>query len=129
MPIGDLATQYFADRNIFCAGRVTADDLNRVAKSTGAVVQTTVNGLDKSALGTCAEFEEVQIGAERFNLFKDCKSSRSATIILRGGAEQFIQEAERSLNDSIMVVRRAIKTDKIVAGGGAIEMEISKRLR
>lgn len=129
LPIGDLATQYFADRNIFCAGRVTNEDLQRLTKSTGAIIQTTVNGLDQSVLGTCAEFEEVQIGAERYNLFKDCKSSRSATIILRGGAEQFIQEAERSLNDSIMIVRRAIKADKIVAGGGAIEMEISKRLR
>lgn len=87
LPIGDLATQFFADRNIFCAGRVTNDDLQRLSKSTGAIVQTTVNGLDQSALGTCAEFEEVQIGAERYNLFKDCKSSRSATIILRGGAE------------------------------------------
>ena len=51
------------------------------------------------------------------------------TIILRGGAEQFIEETERSLHDAIMIVRRALKNDAIVAGGGAIEMEISKYLR
>lgn len=51
------------------------------------------------------------------------------TIILRGGAEQFIEETERSLHDAIMIVRRALKNDSIVAGGGAIEMEISKYLR
>lgn len=101
----------------------------RVAKATGAIVQTTVNGLKTDVLGTCGEFEEVQLGAERYNLFKDCEKSETATIILRGGAEQFIQEAERSLNDSIMIVRRAIKTKEIVAGGGAIELEISRYLR
>ena len=72
LPIGDLATQYFADRNIFCAGRVPFDDLTRVASATGSVVQTTVNGLQKASLGTCGKFEEVQLGAERYNLFKNC---------------------------------------------------------
>ena len=87
LPIGDLATQYFADRNIFCAGRVPQDDLVRVAQATGAIVQTTVNGLQKSSLGTCGRFDEVQLGAERYNLFKNCPQSKTATIILRGGAE------------------------------------------
>ena len=50
-------------------------------------------------------------------------------MILRGGAEQFIEETERSLHDAIMIVRRAIKNDAVVAGGGAIEMELSKYLR
>ena len=37
-------------------------------------------------------------------------------MILRGGAEQFIEETERSLHDAIMIVRRAIKNDSVVAG-------------
>jgi T-complex protein 1 subunit eta len=82
-----LATQYFADRNIFCAGRVPSEDLNRLAQATGGVIQTTVNGLDKASLGTCGRFEEVQIGAERYNLIKQCPKSKTSTIILRGGAE------------------------------------------
>ena len=51
------------------------------------------------------------------------------TIVLRGGADQYIDEAERSLNDAIMIVRRAIKAYAVVAGGGAIEMELSRYLR
>jgi len=86
LPIGDLATQYFADKGIFCAGRVNNEDLNRVAKSTGGVIQTTLNGLKPDVLGTCGEFEEVQLGAERYNLFKYCSHSKSCTIVLRGGA-------------------------------------------
>merc|ERR1712083_299321 len=74
-------------------------------------------------------FEEKQIGGERFNLFRGCPKSQSCTIILRGGAEQFMEETERSLHDAIMIVRRAIKNDAVVAGGGAIEMELSRILR
>lgn len=129
LPIGDLATQFFADRNVFCAGRVPKDDMDRLVMATGGVVQSTVNGLTNNVLGECGEFEEVQIGAERFNLFKECPATRTTTIVLRGGADQFIQEAERSLNDAIMIVRRALKAEYIVPGGGAIEIEISKALR
>jgi T-complex protein 1 subunit eta len=129
LPIGDLATQYFADRDIFCAGRVPAEDMARLVKATGGQIQTTLHGLTKDVLGFCGDFEEVQLGAERFNLFKKCSNAKTATIILRGGAEQFIAEAERSLNDAIMIVRRALKAQKIVVGGGAIELEISRYLR
>ena len=129
LPIGDLATQYFADRNVFCAGRVASEDIERVAKATGACLLQTCNDITEKSLGTCGIFEEKQIGAERFNLFQQCPNSKTATIIIRGGAEQFIEEAERSMNDAIMVVRRASKAASIVAGGGAIEMELSKYVR
>lgn len=59
LPIGDLATQYFADRDLFCAGRVPQEDLLRLAKATGGVIQTTVNGLTPDVLGACGLFEEV----------------------------------------------------------------------
>ncbi|PLW23840.1 hypothetical protein PCANC_25269 [Puccinia coronata f. sp. avenae] len=107
LPIGDLATQYFADRNIFF------DYL----------------GIHDSHIGSCESFEERQIGAERYNVFQGGKHSKTCTLILRGGAEQFISEVERSLHDAIMVVKRAIKNNQVVAGGGACEMEVSKYLR
>lgn len=129
LPIGDLATQYFADRGLFCAGRVPRDDLDRVAKATGARIQTTVNGLTTNVLGHCDYFEEKQIGAERFNIFTGCPLSTTATMVLRGGAEQFIDETERSIHDALMIVKSTMKSHRVVAGGGAIELEISKHLR
>ena len=129
LPIGDVATQYFADRDMFCAGRVPEIDLKRTMKACGGSIQTTVQGLAKTDLAYCETFEEVQIGGERYNMFKGCPQAKTCTIILRGGAEQFIEETERSLHDAIMIVRRAMKNDAIVAGGGAIEMELSKYLR
>ena len=129
LPIGDLATQYFADRNMFCAGRVVQEDMQRAARALGATVQTTVNGLDASVLGTCAHFEERQVGGERYNLFTGCTMPHTVTIVLRGGSEQFIEESHRSIHDALMIVKRCIKSLTVVAGGGAIEMELSSHLR
>ncbi|CCD23551.1 chaperonin-containing T-complex subunit CCT7 NDAI_0B05180 [Naumovozyma dairenensis CBS 421] len=129
LPIGDLATQYFADRNIFCAGRVSSDDMNRVIQAVGGSIQSTTSDIKPDYLGTCETFEEIQIGAERYNLFKGCPQAKTCTLLLRGGAEQVIAEVERSLHDAIMIVKRALQNKLVVAGGGAIEMEISKYLR
>lgn len=68
----------------------------------------------------------LQVGAERYNLFTGCPQAKTSTIVLRGGSEQFIDEAERSLHDAIMIVRRALKHAHVVAGGGAIDMEVSR---
>lgn len=129
LPIGDLATQFFADRNIFCAGRVEDSDLQRTAKATGAKIQSTVTGLSPDVLGTCGLFVEDQVGSERYNILSDCPEAKSATLLLRGGAPQFLDEAERSLHDALMIVRRALKSHAVVAGGGAIEMELSRYIR
>lgn len=129
LPIGDLATQYFADRGLFCAGRVPRDDLERVARATGARIQTTVNGLTPDVLGACGLFEERQVGAERYNIFTECATAHTATMIIRGGAEQFIDETERSIHDALMIVKSTMKSTKVVAGGGAIELEVSRYLK
>nr|VZI47651.1 unnamed protein product [Spirometra erinaceieuropaei] len=129
LPIGDVATQYFADRDMFCAGRVPEEDLKRTQMACGGSIQTTVHGLTKDMLGQCDDFQEIQIGSERFNIFRGGLQAQTCTIILRGGAEQFMEETERSLHDAIMIVRRAIKNDAFVAGGGAIDIELSKHLR
>ncbi|PWW74138.1 hypothetical protein C7212DRAFT_330576 [Tuber magnatum] len=129
LPIGDLATQYFADRDIFCAGRVTSEDMDRVIQAVGGAIQSTCSDIREGHLGSCERFEERQIGGERYNFFEGCPQAKTCTLVLRGGAEQFIAEVERSLHDAIMIVKKATKNDCIVAGGGAIEMELSKYLR
>jgi T-complex protein 1 subunit eta len=128
LPIGDLATQYFADRGLFCAGRVTDGDLKRVAKATGATVQTSTADLTEKVLGTCGVFEERQVGDERFNVFVDCPARLTSTIVLRGGTEQFIAESERSVHDALMVVKRSLESGSVVPGGGAVEMRVSRFL-
>lgn len=163
LPIGDLATQFFADRDIFCAGRIPADDMNRIIRATGAPLHSTVsdftrydasgskisndsdakisNGSNTSntfdPCGSAVSFEERQVGSERWNFLitqsqeasKPATSTKTCTLILRGGSDQFIAEIERALHDAIMIVRRALFAQKFVAGGGAVEMELSRFLR
>ncbi|CAI5963948.1 unnamed protein product [Closterium sp. NIES-64] len=114
LAIGDLATQYFADRDIFCAGRVAEDDMHRVAKATGGAVQTTVNDLIPDVLGSCALFEERQVGNERYNLFTGCSNAKTATIVLRGGADQVGNERH-----NLFTGCSNAKTATIVLRGGA----------
>lgn len=129
MAIGDVATQYFADRGIFCAGRVPLEDLERVIKATGGSIQASTQNLSPTHLGSCEIFEERQVGGERFNFLSGCPGTKCCTLLLRGGADQFIAEVERSLHDAMMVVRRTMTSKKMVAGGGAVEMELAKCTR
>jgi len=102
--------------------------MERVVQATGATIQSTCSDIHAEHLGTCDNFEERQIGGERFNVFEGCAQAKTCTLVLRGGAEQFIAEVERSLHDAIMIVKRAIRHSAIVGGGGACEMEISAYL-
>merc|ERR1719224_266046 len=98
-------------------------------RATGGSVQTSCNDLSPAVLGACKHFEEKRVGGERYNFFSGCPAAKACTLVLRGGAEQFIAEAERSLHDAIMNTRRLMKNPSVIAGGGAIEMELSAYLR
>jgi len=105
------------------------EDLKRVAAACGGAIQTSLGDLSSEVVGVCGLFEERQVGNERYNYFTECEHARSATIILRGGADQFIEETHRSLWDALMVVKRCVQHSEIVGGAGAIEMELSRYLR
>jgi hypothetical protein len=64
--------------------------------------------------------QEYQFVCCRFNLFEGCANAKTCTFILRGGAEQYLEETERSLHDAIMIVRRTMKNDAVVAGNAQI---------
>jgi T-complex protein 1 subunit eta len=101
---------------MFCAGRVQEEDLKRTMKACGGAILSTVSDLNDGTMATCQFFDEKQVGGDRYNLFKGCPQAKTCTIILRGGTQQFMDETERSLHDAIMIVRRAMKNDAVVAG-------------
>lgn len=131
LPIGDVATQFFAERGVYAAGRVSDDDLARAAAATGAppAPHASVSDLAPRHLGRAGRFEERQVGDKRYLFLTQCPGARTATIVLRGGSAQFLAEAERSLHDALMVVRRAARARAVVGGAGATEMELALRLR
>lgn len=127
-PIGDFATQYFAKNNVFCAGRVPEEDLERIANVTGTKIYSSVNFVIP---GACVLFEERQCGNFRYNFLQvgEEEKPQSITFLLRGPGEEFLNEAERSLNDAIIVVQRVLRQRETIRGGGYTEMSVSKFLR
>ncbi|KAI5155347.1 T-complex protein 1 subunit eta [Nematocida parisii] len=133
LSIGDYATQYFAKYGVFSAGRVPENEIDRITHAFGGRVVSTVSLINEKSLAHCALFEEKEIGRTRYNMFYNsdnhARTSSATTIILRGPGAEILAEVERSLHDSMAVTRRTVATKEIVAGGGAYEMEISRRLR
>src|SRR5207249_1469619 len=84
--------------------------------------------IDKPELGQAKKDEEVKIGDDKHVYVREGKNPKAVTIMIRGGSVHVIYEAERALHDALCVVRNAVVDGKVVAGGGAPEAELSKRL-
>ncbi|KAM0681597.1 T-complex protein 1 subunit eta [Glugoides intestinalis] len=123
MSIGDYATQYFARKGIFSAGRVHG--LDKVARAFNGRVTNSTKYLQ---LGKCDLFEERQLGDCRYNYFESSKA-KTRTLILRGPGTEIQEEVERSVHDAICVIKTALKYNNVVCGGGSVEMQMSKLCR
>jgi len=127
--IDDVALHYLAKKGIGAVKNVSSGDLEKLSKATGARVVASVKDLAKDALGEARSVEETKIGDDKLLYVRDAKNPKAVTIVIRGGTEHVVDEAERSLHDALCVVRNALEDGKIVAGGGAPEAELAKRLR
>jgi len=127
--IDDIALHFLAKKGISAIKNVSSSDMEKLAKATGAKIVASVKDLASSSLGEAKVIEESKIGDDKLSYIRDAKNPMAVTIVLRGGTEHVVDEAERSLHDALCVVRDAIEDAKIVAGGGASEAEVSKQLR
>lgn len=127
--IDDLAQHFLARKNILAVRRVKKSDMEALAKATGAKVVTNLNDLSANDLGYAQLVEERKIGDNKMTFIEGCKNPLAVTILIRGGTERIVEEAERSLHDALCVVGDVIEEPKILAGGGAPEMELSKVLK
>jgi chaperonin GroEL (HSP60 family) len=103
--------------------------MEKLAKATGGSVVNTIEGLTKNELGKAKLVEERKVGEDKWVFIEGCKDPKAVTILIRGGTEKIVDEAERSIHDALCVVRDVVKKPKIVAGGGAPEMEVASRLK
>ena len=127
--LSDLAQHFLLSQNVSCIRRVRKTDNNRIARVTGARIVNRPSEIEESDLGTdCGLFEIRKFGDEYFTFFEECKNPSACTILLRGGSKDSLNEMERNLHDALGVVRNLYACPKLVPGGGATEMELSKRL-
>jgi thermosome len=127
--IDDAAQHFMTKRGILAIRRVKTSDMEHLAKATGGKVITDVNHLESTDLGHSKLVEERKIGDDKMIFVEGCKNPKAVTMFIRGGTERIINEAERAIHDAICVVRDVVREPKIVAGGGAPEAEVAKRLR
>jgi thermosome len=130
--IDDVAQHYLAKAGILAIRRAKKSTLEKLAKATGAEVATSLSELAgedmASYIGLAGLVEEVRIGDDKLVYVRDCKDPKAVSIVIRGGTEHVVDEADRALHDALCVVRNVVEDGTYVAGGGSTEAEISKRL-
>jgi len=127
--IDDIAQYFLTKGGALALRRIKSSDMEKLAKATGGLVISNLDDLTSSDLGEAQLVEERKIGDDKLVFIEECKNPKAVSILIRAGLERLIDEAERALNDALSVVIDVVKTSKIVAGGGAIEAELSKRIR
>ena len=127
--IDDMVQHFLAREGVLAVQRVKASDMEKLAKATGGKPVTNIESLLKSDLGFAEIVEERKISNDKMTFIEGCKNPHAVAILIRGADKRFVDEAERSLHDALCVVRDVVQEPKIVAGGGAPEMEIARALR
>src|SRR5581483_8343173 len=125
----DTVLEYLARAKISAIKRVKESDINALAKATGARVVTNLDDLSTKDLGFAQLVEERKVENDKWVFVEKCKNPKAVSILIRGGSERVVEEAERSMHDALMVVKDVVQKPAIVAGGGSPEAFVSKKLR
>ena len=127
--IDDMAQHFLAKEGVLAARRVKQSDMEKLARATGGRIVTDLSDLRTQDLGVAGHVEERKLGEDKMIFVEKCKDPRSVAIVIRAGLERMVDEAERAMTDALSVVSDVMENNKIVAGGGAVEIEMAKELR
>jgi archaeal chaperonin len=127
--IDDTAQHFLAKAGIMAVRRVKEGDMYKLAKSTGARVVNNIDELAASDLGFAELAEERKVETDKWVFIEGCKNPKAVSILIRGGSQRVVDEAERSVHDAIMAVKDVVEYPYIIAGGGAPEALAAARIR
>ena len=127
--IDDMAQHFLSKAGIFAVRRVKKSDMEKLSRATDAKVLTNLEDLSKEDLGTAGFIQEKKIAGEEMVFVEKCKNPKAVTIFIRGGTEHVVDEIARAMEDAIGGVASTVENGKVVGGGGAVEMEVAKRLK
>lgn len=127
--IDDMAQHFLSKKGIAAIRRAKKSDMEKLAKATGGKIVTKLDDITSKDLGYAALVEERKIGDDKMTFIEGCKHPQAVTILIRGGTDRITAEAERSIHDALCVVRDIMEEPKVVAGGSAPEMEMSRVLK
>ena len=127
--IDEFAQYLLSKKGIYAVRRVAKSDMEKIAKATGGKIVSNLSEINSSLLGYSEIVEEIKHGEEAMTYIRGCKNPKSLTILIHGGTSHVLDEIERALKDGLGDILSSIKTGLVVCGGGAIEIELAKRLR
>ena len=127
--IDEVAQHFLAKKGILAVRRVKRSDMEKLERATGGKIVSSVRDLTEKDLGYAELVEERRIGNDKMVFIEGCKNPKAVTILVRGANDMVLDEVERSLNDALHVLRNVLLEPKIVAGGGAPEIELALKLR
>ena len=127
--IDDIAQHYLAKHGILAVRRVKESDMIKLGKATGGRVTTNIDDLTSNDLGSSDLVHQKKVESDKWVFIEGCRNPQSVTLLIRGGSQRVIDEVDRSIHDSLMVVKDVIEKPAIVAGGGAPESFIASQLK
>lgn len=126
--IDDFAQYLLSKAKIYACRRVSKSDMEKLAKATGGKIISNINELSELEYGSAAVVEQISHGNDKVTYVTGCKNPKALTILIHGGSEHVIDEIERALKDGLGDIASSLKSGLVVPGGGAIEIELSRRL-
>ena len=127
--IDDVAQHYLAKSNILAVRRVKESDMTKLARATGARIVNNLEDLSSKDLGAADLVEERKVETDKWVFIEGCKHPKAVTILIRGGSQRVVDEADRSIHDALMVTKDVMEKPFIVAGGGSPESFVAGKLR
>ena len=127
--LDDIAQHYLAKANVLTVRRVKESDMTKLSRATGARVINNLDDLTSKDLGAADLVEERKIETDKWVFIEGCKNPKAVTILIRGGSQRVVDEADRSVHDALMVTKDVLEKPLIVAGGGSPEAYVSSKLR
>ncbi|MCI4464259.1 MAG: TCP-1/cpn60 chaperonin family protein [Thermoproteus sp.] len=127
--IDDIAQYYLAKAGILAVRRVKRSDIEKLVRATGAKLVTSIEDLSEADLGFAGLVEERRVGDEKMVFVEQCKNPKAVSILIRGGFERLVDEAERNLDDALSVVADVVEEPFILPAGGAPEVEAARAVR
>ncbi|MDQ3718542.1 MAG: TCP-1/cpn60 chaperonin family protein [Thermoproteota archaeon] len=127
--IDDIAQHYLAKAGILAVRRIKESDMYKLSKAAGARIVNNLDELSANDLGYAKLVEERKVETDKWVFVEGCKNPKSVSILVRGGSQRVVDEAERSVHDAIMAVKDVVEYPYVVVGGGAPEALVSSKLR
>ena len=126
--IDDISQHYLAKHGILAVRRVKESDMTKLAKATGGRITTNLDDITEKDLGHADLVQQKKIETDKWVFIEGCKNPHAVTILIRGGSQRVVDEVDRSIHDSLMVVKDVIETPSIVTGGGSAEAYLAGQL-